>query len=116
MPLARGTEACCGGLLGHSVADVKKFEAVYSRYLNEEVSEKLWVKVLKAPTPSHALSVSVSDVSLTTPTRQSLRSVPQSPPSELDDGTRAGCGTDPREERRSGGEVLQSPCGRAAPH
>jgi len=28
-----------------TVADVKKFEAVYSRYLNEEVSEKLWVKV-----------------------------------------------------------------------
>jgi hypothetical protein len=28
-----------------SVADVKKFETVYARYLNEEVTEKLWTKV-----------------------------------------------------------------------
>jgi hypothetical protein len=52
---ARGTEACRGILLGHSVADAKKFEAVYARYLNEEVTEKLWIKVW-APTPSHAWS------------------------------------------------------------
>ena len=48
--LARSSEACCGVLPAHSVADAKKFEVVYARYLNEEVTEKLWVKVC-APRP-----------------------------------------------------------------